>query len=211
MSSKLLIRLLVAAIMLTPALPAVTFAQNDGEVVVIEDNFDDPGAGVLQEGSDDPDLRFDYDDEGFEIDAFADDFAGDLTVPVPGSSANGTIAIDAELTGDNDSNGHYLFLACRVRDDTGYKFEIRPLAQVAAIWLLSPDGDERIANVGLEGDPVPVRSASNSSAKATSSPAASTARRSSRSPMPPTIRAALPSAPASISSAPDRFPPTSTI
>ncbi len=29
MSSRMLIRLLVAAIMLTPALPAVTFAQND--------------------------------------------------------------------------------------------------------------------------------------------------------------------------------------
>jgi hypothetical protein len=155
MSSKLLIRLLVAAIMLTPALPAVTLAQNADEVIVIEDNFDDPGAGVLQEGSDDPDLRFDYDDEGYEIDAFADDFSGDLTVPVPGEFANGTISIDAELTGSNDSNGHYLFLACRVRDDTGYKLEIRPLAQVAAIWLLSPDGDTRIANVGLEGDPNP--------------------------------------------------------
>ncbi len=108
---------------------------------------------MLQEGSDDPDLRFDYDDEGYEIDAFADDFAGDLTVPVPGEFSNGTIAIDGALTGDNDSNGHYLFLACRVRDDTGYKLEIRPLAQVAAIWLLTPDGNERIANVGLEGDP----------------------------------------------------------
>jgi hypothetical protein len=153
MTSRLLIRLLVAAIMLTPALPAVTLAQNDDEVIVIEDNFDDPAAAVLQEGSDDPDLRFDYDDEGYEIDAFAGDFAGDLTVPVPGEFSNGTIAIDAGLTGDDDSNGHYLFLACRVRDETGYKFEVRPLAQVAAIWLLSPDGDERIANVGLEGDP----------------------------------------------------------
>src|SRR5690606_11832750 len=46
-----------------------------------------------------------------------------------------------------------LFLVCRVRDETGYKLEIRPLAQVAAIWLLSPDGNTRIANVGLEGDP----------------------------------------------------------
>src|SRR5215218_3354256 len=153
MTSKVLIRLLVAAIMLTPALPAMTLAQNDGEVVVIDDDFDDPGAGVLQEGSDDPDLLFDYDDEGFEIDAFADDFAGDLTVPVPGEFSNGTIAVDAGLSGDNDSNGHYLFLACRVRDDTGYKLEIRPLAQVAAIWLLSPEGNERIASVGLEGDP----------------------------------------------------------
>jgi len=153
MTSKVLIRLLVAAIMLTPALPAMTLAQNDGEVVVIDDDFDYPGAGVLQEGSDDPDLRFDYDDEGFEIDAFADDFAGDLTVPVPGEFSNGRVAVDAGLSGDNDSNGHYLFLACRVRDDTGYKLEIRPLAQVAAIWLLSPEGNERIASVGLEGDP----------------------------------------------------------
>lgn len=150
MTSRLLIRLLIAAIMLAPALPAMTFAQDDGNVVVIDDNFDDPSVGVLQEGSDDPDLRFDYDDEGFEIDAFADDFAGDLTVPVPGEFPNGTIAIDAALTGRNDSNGHYLFLACRVRDNTGYKLEIRPLAQVAALWLLSPEGDERIANVGLE-------------------------------------------------------------
>ncbi len=121
--------------------------------IVIDDNFDDPSAGALQEGSDDPDFRFDYDDEGYEIDAFADDFAGDLTVPVPGEFSDGVIAIDAELTGDRDSNGHYLFLACRVRDDTGYKLELRPLAGVVAIWLLSPDGDERVANVGLEGDP----------------------------------------------------------
>ncbi|TXG81908.1 MAG: hypothetical protein E6R14_07295 [Thermomicrobiales bacterium] len=153
MPSKLLIRVLIAAIMLTPALPAVSFAQAEGEVVVLEDNFDDPAAGVLQEGSDDPNLRFDYDDGAYEIDAFADDFAGDLTVPVPGEFSNGSIAIDASLTGREDSNGHYLFLACRVRDDTGYKFEIRPLAQVAAIWLLSPDGNTRIANVGLEGEP----------------------------------------------------------
>ncbi len=155
MSSRLLIRLVVAAIALTLLLPAVTFAQDDGYVVVIEDNFDDPSAGVLQEGTDDPDLRFDYDDEGYEIDAFADDFSGDLTVPVPGEFANGTISIEAELTGGDDSNGHYLFLSCRVRDNTGYKLEIRPLAQVAAIWLLSPDGNARIANVGLEGDPSP--------------------------------------------------------
>ena len=87
MSSRLLIRLFIAVIMLTPALPAVTLAQSDGDVIVIEDNFDDPAAGVLQEGSDDEDLRFDYDDEGYEIDAFADDFAGDLIVPVPGEFA----------------------------------------------------------------------------------------------------------------------------
>jgi hypothetical protein len=133
----------------------VTAAQNEEYVQVIVDSFDDPSAGVLQEGSDDPDLRYDYDDEGYEIDAFADDFSGDLIVPVPGEFSNGAIAIDAELTGRNDSNGHYLFLACRVRDNTGYKLEIRPLAQVAAIWLLSPEGDERIASVGLEGDPNP--------------------------------------------------------
>ena len=114
---------------------------------------DNPGAGVLPEGSDDPDLRFDYDDEGYEIDAFAGDFAGDLTVPVPGEFSNGTVAIDGALTGKNAPNGHYLFLACRVRDETGYKLEIRPRAQVAAIWLLSPDGNQRIANVGLTGDP----------------------------------------------------------
>ena len=155
MSSKVLIRLLVIAIMLSPALPAVALAQSDSEVVVIEDNFDDPAAGALPEGSDDPDLRFDYDDEGYEIDAFAGDFSGDLPVLVPGEFSNGTIAIDGTLTGDNDSNGHYLFLACRVRDDTGYKLEIRPLAQVAAIWLLTSDGNQRIANVGLEADPSP--------------------------------------------------------
>lgn len=147
------IRLLVAVLVLVPALSAVALAQSDADTVVIADDFDDPAAGVLQEGSDDPDLRFDYDDGGYEIDAFADDFAGDLTVPVPGEFPNGTIAIDASLTGRNDSNGHYLFLACRVRDETGYKFEIRPIAQVAAIWLLSPDGNQRIANVGLDGDP----------------------------------------------------------
>jgi outer membrane biosynthesis protein TonB len=153
MSPRTLIRLLVAVLMLVPAIPATALAQNDGEVIVVSDNFDDPAAGILQEGSDDPDLRYDYDDDGYEIDAFADDFSGDLTVPVPGEFPNGTIQIDAALTGKNDGNGHYLFLSCRVRDETGYKLEIRPLAQVAAIWLLSPDGDERIASVGLEGDP----------------------------------------------------------
>jgi hypothetical protein len=139
--------------MLVPAIPAVALAQTEGEVIVASDNFDDPSAGILQEGSDDPNLRYDYDDDGYEIDAFADDFSGDLTVPVPGVYPNGTIQIDAALTGKNDGNGHYLFLSCRVRDETGYKLEIRPLAQVAAIWLLSPDGDERIASVGLEGEP----------------------------------------------------------
>ena len=153
MSSRLLIRLLVAAIMLTPALPAVTFAQNDGEVVVIEDNFDDPGAGVLQEGRTIPICALTTTTKGYEIDAFADDFAGDLTVPVPGEFRTARLRSMPRLTGDNDSNGHYLFLACRVRDDTGYKLEVRPLAQVAAIWMLSPDGNERIASVGLEGDP----------------------------------------------------------
>lgn len=153
MSPRTIVRLLVAVMMLLPAIPATALAQNDGEVVVVSDNFDDPAAGVLQEGSDDPDLRYDYDDDGYEIDAFADDFSGDLTVPVPGEFPNGTIQIDAALTGENDGNGHYLFLSCRVRDETGYKLEIRPLAQVAAIWLLSPDGNERIASVGLEGDP----------------------------------------------------------
>lgn len=153
MTSKLLVRLLVALIMLTPVLPVIALAQDGDSVVVIEDAFEDASTGVLQEGSDDPNMRFDYDDGGYEIDAFADDFSGDLTVAVPGEFSNGTIAIDAALTGNNDSNGHYLFLSCRVRDETGYKLEIRPLAGVAAIWLLSPDGDARIANVGLEGEP----------------------------------------------------------
>jgi outer membrane biosynthesis protein TonB len=153
MSPRTIVRLLVAVMMLLPAIPATAIAQTDGEVIVASDNFDDPSAGLLQEGSNDPDLRFDYDDDGYEIDAFADDFSGDLTVPVPGEFPNGTIQIDAALTGKNDGNGHYLFLSCRVRDETGYKLEIRPLAQVAAIWLLSPDGNERIASVGLEGDP----------------------------------------------------------
>ncbi len=153
MSSRMIVRLLVAVMMLLPAIPATAMAQTDGEVIVASDNFDDPSAGILQEGSDDPDLRFDYDDDGYEIDAFASDFSGDLTVPVPGEYPNGTIQIDAALTGRNDGNGHYLFLSCRVRDETGYKLEIRPLAQVAAIWLLSPDGNERIASVGLDADP----------------------------------------------------------
>jgi hypothetical protein len=153
MSPRLLIRLLVAAVMLVPAMPLVAQAQTDGQVVVVSDNFDDPSAGILQEGSDDPGLRFDYDDDGYEIDAFADDFSGDLTVPVPADFPNGTISIDATLSGKNDTNGHYLFLSCRVRDDTGYKLEIRPLAQVAAVWLLSSNGNERIANVGLENAP----------------------------------------------------------
>lgn len=153
MSPRTIVRLLVAVMMLMPAIPATVLAQTEGEVIVASDNFDDPSIGILQEGSDNPDLRYDYDDGGYEIDAFADDFSGDLTVPVPGEYPNGTIQIDAALTGRNDGNGHYLFLACRVRDETGYKLEIRPLAQVAAIWLLSPDGNQRIASVGLEGDP----------------------------------------------------------
>ena len=110
MSSRMIIRLLVAVMMLLPAIPAMAMAQTDGEVIVASDNFDDPSAGILQEGSDDPDLRFDYDDDGYEIDAFASDFSGDLTVPVPGEFPNGTIQIDAALTGKNDGNGHYLFL-----------------------------------------------------------------------------------------------------
>src|SRR5215211_4221968 len=105
MPSRTLIRLLVAVVMLVPALPAVTLAQDDDEVVVVRDNFDDPSLAILQDGSDDPDLRFDYDDDGYEIDAFADDFSGDLTVAVPAELPNGTIAIDASLTGDNDTNG----------------------------------------------------------------------------------------------------------
>src|SRR5918993_2162813 len=121
MTSRLLMRLFMAAIMLISTFPAIALAQNEGEVVVIDDNFDDPAAGVLQEGSDDEDLRFDYDDGAYEIDAFADDFAGDLVVPVPGEFADGTIAINASLTGNDDSNGHYLLLACRVSEDTGYK------------------------------------------------------------------------------------------
>ncbi|MCA9860702.1 MAG: hypothetical protein KC438_13320, partial [Thermomicrobiales bacterium] len=157
-SPSVLIRLLVAVVLLAPAILTVTLvavAQDEALVVVIDDNFDDPAAGVLPEGSDDPDLRYDYDDEGYEIDAFADDFSGDLTVPVPGEFPDGTITIDAALTGRDDTNGHYLFLSCRVGEQTGYKLEIRPLAQVAAIWLLSPDGNERIASVGLEGDAGP--------------------------------------------------------
>ena len=153
MSPRTIIRLLVAVMMLMPAIPAATLAQTEGEVIVASDNFDDPSVGMLQEGSDNPDLRYDYDDDGYEIDAFADDFSGDLTVPVPGEYPNGTIQIEAALTGRNDGNCHYLFLSCRVRDETGYKLEIRPLAQVAAIWLLSPDGNQRIASAGLEGDP----------------------------------------------------------
>lgn len=154
MSPQLLIRWLVAAVMLISAVsPALALAQTGDEAVVVSDNFDDPAAGILAEGSDDPNLRYDYDDGGYEIDAFADDFSGDLTVAVPGVFTDGTIGIDAALTGKNDGNGHYLFLACRVRDQTGYKLEIRPLAGVAALWLLGSGGNQRIANVGLEGAP----------------------------------------------------------
>ncbi len=147
-----IIRVAMVLAIFALALPAVVLAQNDDQVVVVSDDFDDPSVGILPV-SRDADFRYAYDDGGYEIDAFADDFSGDLTVPVPGEFPNGTIAIDAVLSGRNDGNGHYLFLACRVQDETGYKLEIRPLAQVVAIWLLSPDGDTRIANLGLEGDP----------------------------------------------------------
>lgn len=154
MPPRFLIRVIVALAILVPSFPAIaTLAQNEGEVVVVEDSFDDPSAGILQEGSDDPNLRYDYDDDGYEIDAFADDFSGDLTVPVPGDFTDATIAIDAALTGKDDTNSHYLFLECRLRDGTGYKFEVRPLAQIAAIWKLSPEVNQRIANVGLENEP----------------------------------------------------------
>ena len=152
MSVRTIIRVLVAAVLLTSAVPAITLAQENDQVVVLSDNFDDPAAGTLLVQRDD-EFRYAYDDEGYEIDAFADDFSGDLTVPVPGEFPNGTITIDGALTGKDDGNGHYLFLACRMQDQTGYKLEIRPLAQVVAIWLLSPDGNTRIANLGLESDP----------------------------------------------------------
>lgn len=154
MSVRTIIRVLVTAVLLVSAIPAVALAQENDQVVVVSDNFDDPALGILPAQRDDA-FRFAYDDGGYEIDAFADDFSGDLTVPVPGAFPNGTITIDATLTGKNDGNGHYLFLACRVQDQTGYKLEIRPLAQVVAIWLLSPSGNTRIANLGLDIDPGP--------------------------------------------------------
>jgi len=152
MSLRTILRVLIALVMLAPVIPAVALAQNGDQVVVVADNFDDPAAGILPVQRDD-EVRYAYDDDGYEIDAFADDFSGDLTVPVPGEFPNGTISIDAALTGKNDTNGHYLFLGCRIQDQTGYKLEIRPLAQVVAIWLLSPDGNTRIANMGLDIEP----------------------------------------------------------
>lgn len=152
MSLRTILRVLIMLALLAPVIPTVVLAQNDDQVVVVADNFDDPAVGILPVQRDD-EFRYAYDDGGYEIDAFADDFSGDLTVPVPGEFPNGTITIDAALTGKNDSNGHYLFLGCRIQDDTGYKLEIRPLAQVVAIWLLSPDGNTRIANMGLDIEP----------------------------------------------------------
>lgn len=152
MSLRTILRVLIMLALLAPVIPTVALAQNDDQVVVVADNFDDPAVGILPVQRDD-EFRYAYDDGGYEIDAFADDFSGDLTVPVPGEFPNGTITIDAALTGKNDSNGHYLFLGCRIQDDTGYKLEIRPLAQVVAIWLLSPDGNTRIANMGLDIEP----------------------------------------------------------
>lgn len=154
MSVRTTIRLLIAALLLTTIFPAIAQAQDTEQVILISDNFDTPTEGFLPVSRND-DFRFAYDDGKYEIDAFAADFSGDLSVPIPGEFPNGSIAIDGTLTGKNDGNGHYLFLGCRMQDQTGYKLEVRPFAQVIAIWLMSPDGNTRIANLGLDSEPGP--------------------------------------------------------
>ncbi len=81
MSLRTILRVLIVLMLLAPAIPAVALAQDGDQVVVVADNFDDPAAGIPPVQRDDQG-RYAYDDGGYEIDAFAGDFSGDLTVPV---------------------------------------------------------------------------------------------------------------------------------
>ncbi len=128
---------------------------SSSEVVVLWDTFDDPSMGVFPDVSTgDPDLTAEYDDGSFLIDALDEDFNGAFAIPFGSGFQDGTIAIDALLTGDTaDQPGRYMFVSCRVGDEGGgYRLEYRPQISGVILRKLDSPAGQRIGSGEFEGD-----------------------------------------------------------
>lgn len=156
--SQRLIALLLAIALSAALAPAAGLAQDEedtgqptttppNETVVVSDTFVGPPSGILPEddGSDE-NVRYEYDDDRYEMDQFAEDFSGELVVPIAGDYTDSTLAVDAQLTGPTaEQPGRYIIINCRFTDDsTGYQLEFRPLTATIILWRW--DGEDTRPN-----------------------------------------------------------------
>jgi hypothetical protein len=152
-----LVAFAVAIALCAASAPALTVAQDEpttaqrpttalaSETVIVWDTFEDPATSTLPEDpGDDENFRYEYDDDQYEMDAYAEDFTGDLVVPVSGTFSDATLAIDAQLTGDaSEEPGRHIVVNCRFseEDSSGYQLEFRPLTATVILWRWDPDAD----------------------------------------------------------------------
>ncbi len=142
-------RVITLLALVVSLLPGTIRAQLDEEPATFTDTMDGESPALLSEESPD-DERFDYaySDGQYVIEAFEEDYAGELYSYVSfGELTSTRTSVDAALA--NAEDGQYLFVGCRAGDDHhGYFFEVRPATGYIALWRV--DADEPV--LLTEGD-----------------------------------------------------------